>query len=43
MPAFKVNIIIVYPRSVVFPGRFNPRENNIPRVNNYDVHLKRRH
>jgi hypothetical protein len=22
---------------------FSPRENNIPRVNNYDVHLKCRH
>jgi hypothetical protein len=29
MPALKVNIIIV-----------DPRENNFPRVNNYDVHLK---
>jgi hypothetical protein len=38
MPALKVNIIIVHPRGVVFP-----RENNIPRVNSYDVHLRRRH
>jgi hypothetical protein len=38
MPALKVNIIIVHPRGVVFR-----RENNIPRVNNYDVHLKCRH
>jgi hypothetical protein len=30
MPALKVNIIIVHPRGVVFP-----RENNIPKVNNY--------
>jgi hypothetical protein len=29
LPALKVNIIIVH-----------PRENNIPRVNNYDVHRK---
>ena len=29
LPAFKVNIIIVH-----------PSENNIPRVNNYDVHRK---
>ena len=34
MPALKVNIIIVH---------LSPRENNIPRVNNYDVHLKCRH
>jgi hypothetical protein len=38
MPALKVNIIIVHPRGVVFP-----RENNIPKVNNYDVHRKCRH
>jgi len=38
MPALKVNIIIVHPRGVVFPEGFSPRENNIPRVNNYDVH-----
>jgi hypothetical protein len=38
MPALKVNIIIVHPWDVVFP-----LENNIPRVNNYDVHLKCRH
>jgi hypothetical protein len=37
MPALKVNIIIVHSRGVVFP-----RENNIPRVNNYDVHCKYR-
>jgi hypothetical protein len=30
LPALKVNIIIVHQRDVVFP-----RENNIPRVNNY--------
>jgi uncharacterized membrane protein YagU involved in acid resistance len=35
LPALKVNIIIVHPRGVVFP-----RENNIPKVNNYDVHRK---
>ena len=35
MPALKVNIIIVHPWDVVFP-----LENNTPRVNNYDVHLK---
>jgi hypothetical protein len=35
MPALNVNIIIVHPWDVVFP-----RENNTPRVNNYDVHLK---
>ena len=29
MPALAVNIIIVH-----------PRENNTPRMNNYDVHLK---
>ena len=29
LPALKVNIIIVH-----------PRKNNIPRVNNYDVHRK---
>jgi hypothetical protein len=52
LPAFKVNIIIVHPwdvvfpwaivhpRSVVFPEAFSPKENNIPRVNNYDVHRK---
>jgi hypothetical protein len=49
MPALKVNIIIVHPRGVVFPRALargiivHPRENNIPRVNNYDVHLKCRH
>jgi hypothetical protein len=47
MPALKVNIIIVHPRGVVFPEGFtegfSPRENNIPRVNNYDVHFKCRH
>jgi hypothetical protein len=43
MPALKVNIIIVHPRGVVFPEGFSRRENNIPRVNNYDVHLKCRH
>jgi hypothetical protein len=45
----KVNIIIVHPWDVVFPraiiivhprGVVFPRENNIPRVNNYDVHRK---
>ena len=30
--------IIVHPRGVVFPEGFSPRENNIPIVNNYDVH-----
>jgi hypothetical protein len=40
LPALKVNIIIVYPRGVVFPEGFSPREMNIPRVNNYDVHRK---
>jgi hypothetical protein len=35
MPALKVNIIIVHPRGGVFP-----KENSIPRVNNYDVPLK---
>jgi hypothetical protein len=47
MPALKVNIIIVHPRGVVFPEGFtegfSPSENNIPRVNNYDVHFKCRH
>jgi hypothetical protein len=43
MLALKVNIIIVHSRGVVFPESFSPRENNIPRVNNYDVHLKCRH
>jgi hypothetical protein len=37
LPALKVNIIIVHPRGVVFPEGINPRENNIPMVNNYDV------
>jgi hypothetical protein len=37
LPALAVNIIIVHPLDVVFP-----RENTTPRVNNYDVHLKRR-
>jgi hypothetical protein len=36
----KVNIIIVHPRDVVFPEGFSPRENNITRVNKYDVHRK---
>jgi hypothetical protein len=47
LPALKVNIIIVHPRGVVFPEGFtegfNPRENNIPSVNNYDLHFKCRH
>ena len=43
MPALKVNIIIVHLRGVVFPRALAPRENNIPRVNNYDVHRKCRH
>jgi hypothetical protein len=38
LPALKVNIIIVHPRGVVFP-----RENNISRVKNYDVHYTRNH
>ena len=38
--ALKVNIIIVHPRDVDFPEGFSPRENNIPSVNNYDVHRK---
>ena len=47
MPALKVNIIIVHPWDVVFPrakalGKALG-ENNTPRVNNYDVHLKCRH
>ena len=37
MPALKVNIIIVHPWDVVW---LNSMENNIPRVKNYDVHLK---
>jgi hypothetical protein len=40
LPALKVNIIIVHTRGVVFPEGFSPRENNIPRVNTYDVHRK---
>jgi hypothetical protein len=40
LPALKVNIIIVHPRGVVFAEGLRPRENNIPRVNNYDVHRK---
>jgi len=40
LPALKVNIIIVHLRGVVFHEGFSPRENNIPRVNNYDVHRK---
>jgi hypothetical protein len=44
LPALKVNIIIVHPRGVVFPRGLiiivHPRENNIPRVNNYEVHRK---
>jgi hypothetical protein len=47
MPALKVNIIIVHLRGVVFPEGFtegfSPSENNIPRVNNYDIHFKCRH
>jgi hypothetical protein len=37
LPALKVNIIIVHPRGVVFPRGFNHMENNIPRVNSFDV------
>jgi hypothetical protein len=45
MPALAVNIIIVHPWDVVFNTRgvVFPRENNIPKVNNYDVHRKCRH
>jgi hypothetical protein len=40
LPALKVNIIIVHLRGVVFPDGFSQRENNIARVNNYDVNCK---
>jgi hypothetical protein len=40
LPALKVNIIIVHLRGVVFPDGFSQRENNIARVNNYDVNRK---
>jgi hypothetical protein len=40
MTALKVNIIIVHPWDVVFPPAKALGENNSPRVNNYDVHLK---
>jgi hypothetical protein len=42
LPELKVNIIIIFPRGVVFPEGFSPRENNIPKVNNYEVHRKSR-
>ena len=35
-----VNIIIVHPWDVVFPRAIVLGENNTPRVNDYDVHLK---
>ena len=40
LPALAVNIIIVHTWDVVFPRAKALGEINIPRVNNYDVHLK---